>query len=284
MKYIITENRIHNLVDKFFIKRYGGLLRKEVTDDDYTYFYDLENGKPFEMNSGGTLWVNDYILYKQIRSVFGFNTKEVDEFFKNYFNDRYDVNVKRVASEGGYDRGGDDLDDADPWLDEFNNESIVTEEKKDGIMKLSYDVFDNDWDSLQTFLKRRGNPPYILIGTVNLAERRDVETLGSVVEIWGNLRTTNSSLRSLGNLTKVSGSVSLFKSPVQSIGNLEYVGGGGGLNLGGTNIKSLGNLKFVADDLYLKMTPFSRMSNINTKKDITNKVLVGGTIFLDINY
>ena len=201
MKYIITENRIHNLVDKFFIKRYGGLLRKEVNDEDYTYFYDLENDKPFEMNMGGTLWVGDYILYKQIRSVFGFSKKEVDEFFKNYFNDRYDVNVKMVASEGGYNRGGDDLDDADPWLDEFNNESIVTEEKKDGIMKLSYDVFDNDWDSLQTFLKRRGNPPYILIGTVNLAERRDVETLGSVVEIWGNLITTDSSLRSLGNLT-----------------------------------------------------------------------------------
>lgn len=169
-------------------------------------------------------------------------------------------------------------------IKESQYKKLFSEEKKDGIMKISYDLFDNDWDSLQTFLKRRGNPPYILIGTVNLAERRDVETLGSVVEIWGNLRTTNSSLRSLGNLTKVSGSVSLFKSPVQSIGNLEYVGGGGGLNLGGTNIKSLGNLKFVADDLYLKNTPFSRMSNINTKQDIRNKIFVGGTIFLDINY
>ena len=86
----------------------------------------------------------------------------------------------------------------------------------------------------------------------------------------------------MGNLRKVSGSVSWFKSPVQSIGNLEFVGGGGGLNLGGTNIKSLGKLKFVADDLYLKKTPISRDANINTKKDITNKVLVGGRIFLDI--
>ena len=161
---------------------------------------------------------------------------------------------------------------------------IITEDQlekvKGSIMKLSYGLFDNDWDDLQLFLKRKGNPPYILIGTVDLAERRDVETLGSVVEIWGNLRTTDSSLRSLGNLTKVSGSVNLFKSPVQSIGNLTYVGGGGGLNLGGTNIKSLGNLKFVKDDLYLRNSLFSRMSNINTKQDIRNNIFVGGTIYL----
>jgi hypothetical protein len=72
----------------------------------------------------------------------------------------------------------------------------------------------------------------------------------------------------------------LFKSPVQSLGNLTYVGGGGGLNISGTNIKSLGNLNFVKDDLYLRNSPISKMSNINTKRDIANKVLVGGTIYL----
>ena len=161
---------------------------------------------------------------------------------------------------------------------------IITEDQldkvKDKILKLSFDLFDNNWDDLQNFLKKRGNPPYILVGTVDLTDRRDVQTLGSVVEIWGNLRAGHSSLSSLGNLTKISGSVNLYKSPIQSIGNLTYVFGGGGLNLGGTNIKSLGNLNFVNDDLYLRNTPFSKMSNINTKRDILNKVFVGGTIYL----
>ena len=163
---------------------------------------------------------------------------------------------------------------------------IITEDQldkvKDKILKLSYDLFDNNWDDLQNFLKKRGNPPYILVGTVELTDRRDVETLGSVVEIWGNLRANHTSLRSLGNLTKVSGNVSFFKSPIQSLGNLTYVGGKVGLNLAGTDIKSLGNLTFVADDLNLKRTPFSRAANLNTRRDILNKVFVGGTVFLDM--
>lgn len=281
MKYIITENRLYNLVDKFFIKRYGGLLRKEVNNEDYTYFYDLENGKPFEMNMGGTLWVGDYILYKQIRSILGFDTsKEVDEFFKNYFNDRYDVDVKRVASEGGYHRDGDDLDDADPWMDEFNEESIVTEEKKDGIMKLSYDVFDNDWDSLQTFLERRGNPPYTLKGDVDLSERKDIKTLGSLIEIYGDLNLRFTSIESLGDLTKVGKNLNLTGTPIKSLDNLSYVG----LNLvaGKSQLRYLGNLSYVGDDLYLKNTPFSRISNYDAKDKIRKKIVVLGTIFLDI--
>jgi hypothetical protein len=163
---------------------------------------------------------------------------------------------------------------------------IITEDQldkvKDKILKLRFDLFDNDWDVLQLFLKRRNNPPYILVGTVELTDRRDVETLGSVVEIWGNLRANYTSLRSLGNLTKVSGNVSFFKSPIQSLGNLTYVGGKAGLNLAGTDIKSLGNLSFVADDLNLKRTPFSREAKIDTRRDILNKVFVGGTVFLDM--
>ena len=161
---------------------------------------------------------------------------------------------------------------------------IITEDQlekvKDKILKLSYNLFDNNWDDLQEYLKRKGNPPYILIGSVELTDRRDVETLGSVVEIWGNLLAKKSSLRSLGNLTKISGSVNLFNAPIQSLGNLTYVFGGGGLNINDTNIKSLGNLNFVKDDLYLRNTPLSRAANINTKRDIANKVFVGGTIFL----
>lgn len=279
MKYIITENRLHNLVDKFFIKRYGGLLRKEVNDENYTYFYDLENGKPFEMNMGGTLWVGDYTLYRQIRSVLGFNnSEEVDEFFKNYFNDRYDVDIKRVASEGGYHREGDDLDYADPWMDEFNEESIIAEEKKDGILKLPYDVFDNDWDALQEFLRRRGNPQYALKGDVDLSERKDIVTLGNLIEVYGDLNLRFSSIESLGDLTKVGRTLNITGTPIKSLDNVSYVGFT--MAAGKSLLKSLGALKYVGDDLYLKNTPFSRMANYDAKDKIRKKIIVLGTIFL----
>lgn len=279
MKYVITENRLHNLVDKFFIKRYGGLLRKEVNDENYTYFYDLENGKPFEMNMGGTLWVGDYTLYRQIRSILGFNnSEEVDEFFKNYFKDRYDVDVKRVASEGGYHREGDDLDYADPWMDEFDEQSIIAEEKKDDILKLPYDVFDNDWDALQEFLRRRGNPQYTLKGNVDLSQRKDIDTLGNLIEVYGDLNLRYSSIESLGDLTKVGRTLNITGTPIKSLDNLSYVGFT--LAAGKSLLKSLGALNYVGDDLYLKNTPFSRMANYDAKDKIRKKIVVLGTIFL----
>ena len=117
MKIIINESSLHRLVDKIFIKRYDGILRKEKDNEDYIRFYDIDGGKPFDLNQGGTLWVNDYIFLQKLRIIFGLETdKEITELLKNYFEDRYDVNVKYVASEGGYHRDGDDLED-DPWMD-----------------------------------------------------------------------------------------------------------------------------------------------------------------------
>jgi hypothetical protein len=188
--------------------------------------------------------------------------------------------VRTEVRPAGYDRVGDDLDDADPWLDEFNNESIVTEEKKDGIMKLSYDVFDNDWDSLQTFLERRDNPPYTLKGDVDLSERKDIKTLGSLIEIYGDLNLRFTSIESLGDLTKVGKNLNLTSTPIKTLDNLSYVG----LSLvaGKSQLRYLGNLSYVGDDLYLKNTPFSRMSNYDAKDKIRKKIVVLGTIFLDI--
>lgn len=121
MKYIINESRLPDLIDKLFIKRYNGLLKKEKDNSDYIRFFDVDGGKPFELNQGGTLWINDYIFLKKLRNIFGLEKiEEVLDFFKNYFEDKYDVNVKFVASEGGYSRYGDDLDEADPY---WNNDA-----------------------------------------------------------------------------------------------------------------------------------------------------------------
>lgn len=130
MKYIIAESRFNNILDKLFINRYGSILVKEDQPDGYIVFYDenqpyskneeqpfSQRGVPFELNIGGNLWVNDYVFFKRIRNLFGLSTIEVNELLKNYFEEKYGVEVKMVSSEGGYHLPGDDLDYADPWLD-----------------------------------------------------------------------------------------------------------------------------------------------------------------------
>jgi hypothetical protein len=121
MKYIISESRFNDVLDKLFIDRYESLLIKKDRPDGYVVFWDgrpqPEKGIPFELNAGGNLWVNDYTFFKKIRNLFGLTTMETNGLFKNYFEDRYGVEVKMVSSEGGYHLPDDDPDYADPWLD-----------------------------------------------------------------------------------------------------------------------------------------------------------------------
>lgn len=161
---------------------------------------------------------------------------------------------------------------------------IITEEQlekvKNNVLELPYQAFDNDWDALQEFLIRRGHPLYKLKGDVDLSERKDIETIGSLVEIHGDLNLRFSSIESLGNLTKVGKNLNITGTPIKSLDNLSWVG----LSLvaGKSQLRFLGNLSYVGDDLYLKKTPFSRMSDYDAKDKIRKKIFVMGTIFLDI--
>ena len=74
------------------------------------------------------------------------------------------------------------------------------------LLKIPYVAFNNDWDLLQQFLERKGNPRYELTGDVNLSYRQDIIDLGNLVRVYGDLR--------------------LFGSSIQSLGKLEYVGKG----------------------------------------------------------
>jgi len=126
--------------------------------------------------------------------------------------------------------------------------------KEDNIRKIDFDIFNNDWALLQKFLERRGNPPYIITGYLDLF---------------------NSNIKSLGNLQSVGGNLYLINTKIESLGNLQSVGGN--LNLNNTKIESLGNLQYVEGQLYLNRTPLSK---ITTEKEIRNQVEVGGEIYL----
>ena len=54
------------------------------------------------------------------------------------------------------------------------------------LLKIPYKVF-NDWNLLQQFLERKGNPRYELVGNVFLANRKDISDLGNLVRVDGNL-------------------------------------------------------------------------------------------------
>ena len=67
----------------------------------------------------------------------------------------------------------------------------------------SLKLFNYDWDLLQMFLNKKGNPPYSIGGDLNLEYVK---------------------IQSLGNLKSVGGDLNLRHTTIQSLGNLEFVG------------------------------------------------------------
>ena len=150
---------------------------------------------------------------------------------------------------------------------------LLTEDK---ILKLDFDVFNNDWNLLQRFLEKKGNPPYKIINDLNLGGS-NIESLGNLQSVGGYLNLKGTNIESLGNLKSVGGSLDLYGTNIESLGKLESVGGY--LNLCKTNIESLGNLEYVGGELDLRRT---RLSQKMTKEDISNipNLTIEGGIYL----
>ena len=168
---------------------------------------------------------------------------------------------------------------------------LLTEEEE--ILRIPFAVF-NDWDVLQRFLERRGNPPYEITDNLDLSES-DVKSLGNLTSVGGDLDLYRCNIESLGNLTSVGGWLDLRYSEIKSLENLTSVGEylnlyetkiedlgnltsvGGYLNLLGAKIKSLGNLISVGGDLSLRNTPLSKKYS---EDEIRSMVEVGDGVYL----
>ena len=117
-------------------------------------------------------------------------------------------------------------------ITENQYERLAQEEKILELPGLAY--FNNDWNLLQEYLKRKGNPKYSIMGDLDL---------------------DGTSIESLGNLTSVEGYLNLYNSSIESLGNLTSVGGD--LDLVGTSIskkyseKEIRNMFKVDGDIYL---------------------------------
>ena len=142
---------------------------------------------------------------------------------------------------------------------------IITEQEKKDILEQYQDekilsipdlkIFNYDWDLLMSFLNKRGNPKWKMMGNLNLSNNEDVTDLN--------------------NLMSVEGYLDLGGTPIISLGNLESIGGG--LDLRFSKIESLGNLKTVGGYLDLTATPISKKY---TEKEIRQMVNVGGNIYI----
>jgi hypothetical protein len=118
------------------------------------------------------------------------------------------------------------------------------------ILKIPYSAVNGDWNLLQKFLTLKGNPRYILVGDVDLHNRRDISDLVNLVGMEGNLNLTSSTIESLGDLEFVNGYLDLFYCQnIKTLGKLKKVDGY--LSLSSSSVKSLGELEFVGKDMWL---------------------------------
>jgi len=83
-----------------------------------------------------------------------------------------------------------------------------------------------------------------------------------------NLFEYKGDLTWLEGLVSISGSLDLGQTQIKSLGNLQSVGRF--LSLRGTQIKDLGNLQYVGDNLYLSDTPIKSFGNLQSVGSFLN--------------
>ena len=103
MRYIISENKILDVV-KRLVQSYYGNIEMTTDEDGYLNFFsekDINNeGYPkriFHRNLYGTLWV-DYEFYRSLVDFIG-NEEIVNEGIKKYLMNKVEVPVKQVNIE-----------------------------------------------------------------------------------------------------------------------------------------------------------------------------------------
>jgi hypothetical protein len=150
---------------------------------------------------------------------------------------------------------------------------LITEQEE--ILRIPFSAFGNNWDDLQKYLERRGNPPYEITGNLIL-KNSEFESLGNLTSVGGDLIIGLGNIESLGNLTSVGGHVMFLNTNITSLGNLTSVGGD--INVGGNKkLKSLGNLTSVGGNLTISKTPLAKKYS---GEEIRSMVEVGGKIYL----
>jgi len=89
---------------------------------------------------------------------------------------------------------------------------LLTEQEEE-ILSIPFAVFDYNWEVLQKFLEKGGNPPYEIMDDLDLEDSR-IQSLGNLTSVGGGLYLSYSKIESLGNLTSVGGYLDLKDTPL----------------------------------------------------------------------
>lgn len=170
----------------------------------------------------------------------------------------------------------------------FNIESINNIDKLPSINGLPFLLPINEHSKEIKFKLASG----IISGSIIIRTEYDIQSLGNIVEVNGDLGFVGSSIKNLGKLKIVTGSFWIAQvkpyTYLKDLNELEFVGGdlylknstiedlnnlkeiGGTLNLRKTKIKSLGKLQIVGKNLYLP-------KEVKSEIDLSN-IFVGGQV------
>jgi len=99
---------------------------------------------------------------------------------------------------------------------------LLVEDKEQKILELPGLEYFGNWDILQKFLEKRGNPLYSIDGDLNLGKSM-IESLGKIYSVSGYLNLSNSLVENLGNLHYVKGNLDLHKSPISKMYSKEQI-------------------------------------------------------------
>jgi len=105
------------------------------------------------------------------------------------------------------------------------------------LLGIQFSTFNYEWFLLQNFLKKIGNPKYIIIDSLVLYGKKNINSFDNLIKVFGNLNLDYSLIQSLGSLEYVGAYLSLNSCNISSFGNLKYVGDY--LSLNNATIKSL---------------------------------------------
>jgi hypothetical protein len=92
MKYIITENRLNNIIFKYLDTKFEGVDKKKGNITDVVFVFPDEQYGIVGFEYSGNLYV-DYRLVDEIKSLFEMNADNALKVVGRYVEDRYNLEV-----------------------------------------------------------------------------------------------------------------------------------------------------------------------------------------------
>lgn len=199
--------------------------------------------KPYNIYKDPTYTIDSEHKYALTNIDIDNNVRNIDFNIEKVLGD---VNVTELEPRP-YNSGRNmDIDYEYETLDSFDSLKFIG-----GNLKLGF----RDYDKAKSQIRNLGGVEFIggdLSGSTNL------ESIGNLKHVGGNMNIANSYVRTLGDLEYVGGKLSVGKN-LKDFGKIERVGA---LFVKEGNYKSLGNIKYIDGDAEFKFSSIDTLGNV----------------------